>query len=175
MAPTLPYVGVCVNVYTALCVLLPYEGFFFFFGQHQWWSTGCSGLLFELQQASVWFNRKLEESLPCSQIQTEGDYCNDLRGSLGVCTGRGVVPCWVKVPQPQTHRVRRSFTSQTSAQGAACPDLISDIFGDSSENWWKKNTELILVKIEGLAVHTHPQACRHTHTHTRIHILTHTL
>lgn len=155
----------CVCVAVQICAL-------FFLLQHQWWSPVCSDLLFELRRASVWFNRKFEESLLCSQIRTEGDYCNDLRGSLGVCMGRGVVPRWVKVQQPQTHEVRRSFTGQTSAQGAACPDLISDIFGDPSENWWKKNIELILVKIEGLAVHTHTH--RHAGIHTHIYIYRHT-
>lgn len=36
---------------------------------------------------------EFEESMLHSRIRTEGDYCNELRGSSGVCMARGVVPC----------------------------------------------------------------------------------
>lgn len=65
------------------------------------------------------------ESVLHSQIRTEGDYCNELRGRLGVCMDKAMV---------QTRRVGWSFGSQTSTQGTACPDLISDIFENPSEN-----------------------------------------
>lgn len=93
-APTFPPICACVFVQTCarphvffllLCVFL--------------FSTApavvCCGLLFEPQWASVWFNRKFVESLLCSQIRTERDYCNDLRGRLGVrvcmCVWAGVL------------------------------------------------------------------------------------
>lgn len=67
----------------------------FVFLHRHWWSAVGRGLLFELQLAGVWFNRKFEESQRCSWIRTEGDYCNDSREWVcaQVCVGKGVVPC----------------------------------------------------------------------------------
>lgn len=114
------------------------------------------------------------------------DYCNDFRGKFGRAArglslgegGGGGAPLR-----------RGSFSGQTSAQGAACPDLIPDIFGGSVGKLMKEkygaNSSL---NCGGLAVRTRPQACEgrgrgrrartHTHTHVRvrqIHIQTHTL
>lgn len=131
------------------------------------WSSVCRGLLFELQWASVWFNWKFEESTRRSQIWTEEDYCND--SWLWVLS----LVEW-ELQQPQTHSGRRGFARQTSAQGATCPDLILDIFGVPSENWWKENIELILVKIEEPAIRAHTHRHVRAHKHTRVRLQIHT-
>lgn len=118
------------------------------------WGLGVEGCLC--------FNWNFEDYMHTApNFRTEVDYCNDL-------WARVLSPCWVRSQQPQTESGRRGFAGQTSAQGAACPDLILDIFGDSSENWWKENIELILVKIKKPAGHTQT----HTHRHEKAHTLT---
>lgn len=80
-------VCVCTNSCTVPRGFFPPLSFFFcalyFLGfvflHRHWWSAVGRGLLFELQLAGVWFNRKFEESQRCSWIRTEGDYCNDSR------------------------------------------------------------------------------------------------
>lgn len=121
------------------------------------------------------------------------DYCNDFRGKFGraargLSLGEGGGEGWGGGGRGAPLR-RGSFSGQTSAQGAACPDLIPDIFGGSVGKLMKEkygaNSSL---NCGGLAVRTRPQACEgrgrgrrartHTHTHVRvrqIHIQTHTL
>ena len=178
-------VYVCARTCVCLCKLVHGPMCFFFFyvfffsSQHQWWSAVCCGLLFELQRASVWLNRKFEESLLCSQIRTEGDYCNDLRGRLGVCVwgvgGAGVLSLveW-RFTSLEPAKVEGGLPAKHPHRAPLVPIWFRTYLGDPSENWWKENIELILVKIEGLAAHTHPQACRRTHTHTHTHIYTYT-
>lgn len=114
-------VCVCTNSCTVPRGFPPLSFFFcalyflgFVFLHRHWWSAVGRGLLFELQLAGVWFNRKFEESQRCSWIRTEGDYCNDSREWVcaQVCVGKGVVPCWETVQQPRTHSGRRALPAK---------------------------------------------------------------
>lgn len=76
--------------------------------------------------------------------------------------------------QPGARSGRGGSAGKTSAQGATCSHLILDIFGDPTENWWKENIELILVKIEEPVVWTHTHRHAGAHKHTRVRLRTHT-